>query len=193
MTGDQLIDKLQTITAENILFVEKKIPHLSESQLNWRPHSSSWSLNEVFSHLNEYAAFYHVSFKKTIEKTRYRIPTLNFISSPLGAAAWKSMKLGKAKNIKRKYHAVKTYNPSLNPDLVKGNDWAIFLEGQKELIELMDNARSINLRKAKTALSVSKIIKFRLGDALSFVIYHDERHIQQVKNLLAHSNFPKKK
>ncbi len=193
MTGDQLIDQLQTITKENILFVEKKLTHLSEEQVNWKPQPDHWSIVEVFAHLNEYSSFYHASFQRCIAKTKFKKPTQNFISSPLGAAAWKSMKLGNAKNIKRKFRALAAYNPTITPGLVKGKDWMVFLENQHELLSTLDLARSVNIRKAKTALSISKIIKFRLGDAMNFVVYHNERHLQQVKNILSHPNFPKKK
>jgi hypothetical protein len=39
-------------------------------------------------------------------------------------------------------------------------------------------------------ISISKIIRLRLGDALLFVVYHNERHVQQAKNLLKHPKFP---
>lgn len=193
MTGNELIDGLQIISEENKTFVSKKLAHLSDEQLNWKPSSSVWSLNEIFAHLNEYASFYHTSFEKVIEKTRFRKPTLNFTSSPLGAAAWKSMKLGKAKNVKRKFKALAAYNPSSNPTLVTGKDKDTFLVAQDELHRILELARTINIRKAKTGLSISKIIKFRLGDAMCFVVYHNQRHIQQAKNLLEHPKFPKKK
>lgn len=192
MTGNELIDELQAITLENTIFVEKKLVFLSEMQLNWKSNPSVWSVNEVFAHLNEYASFYHQSFQKVIEGTRFRTPTSNFISSPLGAAAWKSMKLGKLKNVKRKFRAIAAYNPSVNPQLVKGNDTQMFLIKQEELKQLLDLARAINIRKAKTGLSLSKIIKFRMGDAMNFVVYHNQRHIQQAKHILNHPQFPKK-
>jgi hypothetical protein len=193
MTGIELIEELQTISEENKMFVSKKLTHLSADQLNWKPNNSVWSLNEIFAHLNEYASFYHASFEKVIGKTRFRTPTQNFISSPLGGAAWKSMKLGKAKNVKRKFKALAIYNPSLNPSLVTDIDKDTFLTGQNDLIRILDLAKLINIRKAKTALSISKIIKFRLGDAMCFVVYHNQRHIQQAQNLLDHPKFPKKK
>ena len=193
MTGNELIDGLQAITEENKSFVERKLAHLNADQLNWRTNADSWSLNEVFAHLNEYAAFYHASFRKVIAKTKYQKPTQNFLSSPLGSAAWKSMKLGKAKNVKRKYRALAAFNPTTTPTIVKGSDWKVFFTGQEELSQILEDARKINIKRAKTALSISKIIKFRMGDTMNFLVYHNERHIQQAQNILNHKNFPKKK
>ena len=193
MTGAELIDNLAEIVDENIEFVEKKCQHFSAEQKNWKPDPSSWSISEVFAHLNRYADYYHPAFKSKVEKTKFRKPTDNFVSSPLGKASWKSMKLGRLKNIKRKFKAPPGYNPSNNPELITGNDEKLFLENQRTFLQTMEAAKEINLRKAKISISLSKIIKFRFGDALMFVIYHDERHIEQIKKIMNHPSFPKKK
>ena len=72
------------------------------------------------------------------------------------------------------------------------NDIQLFENGQKDLLEIIEKAASVNIRKVKVPISMSKIIKLRLGDALLFVAYHNERHVQQALNVLAHQNFPKK-
>jgi hypothetical protein len=192
MTGEKVINDLKKLTVENSTLVEKKMKHLSADQLNWKPSLDSWSLNEVFAHLNEYARFYHASFQKKIISTKFRTPSQNFMSSPLGRAAWKSMKLGNANNVKRKFRAISSYNPSSTTELVKGHDWRLFVDRQNDLLEILESAKFINIRKAKTAISLSNIIKFRIGDAFHFVIYHNERHIQQALNVLNNSNFPRK-
>jgi len=192
MTGEEVINDLKKLTAENCTLVEKKMKHLSEDQLNWKPSADSWSLNEVFAHLNEYARFYHAAFQEKIVSTKFRTPSQNFMSSPLGRAAWKSMKLGNAKNVKRKFRAISSYNPSVTAGIVKGNDCQLFIDRQYDLLEILESAKSINIRKVKTPISLSKIIKFRIGDAFYFVIYHNERHIQQALNVLNNANFPRK-
>ncbi|MFA7273822.1 MAG: DinB family protein [Crocinitomicaceae bacterium] len=192
MTGEEIIANLSALVEDYSNVVEKKLKHLSEEQLNWKATSDAWSLNEVFAHLNEYAQFYHEAFQKKIQITKFRTPTDSFVSSPLGRAAWRSMKLGNAKNVKRKFRAVSAYNPSVSPKLVKGNDWKIFLDKQIELRQILKDAKRINIRKAKAPISLSKIIKFRMGDAFYFVIYHNERHVQQALNTISHPKFPKK-
>ena len=76
---------------------------------------------------------------------------------------------------------------------MQGADWKDFFTGQKELSQILEDARKINIKRAKTALSISKIIKFRMGDAMNFLVFHNARHIQQAQNILNHKNFPKKK
>jgi hypothetical protein len=190
MTTNELFEEVKQITQQNIQTVREKLINLSDTQKNWKKDPNSWSINEIFSHLNQYAAYYHKAFKRKIEKTRFREPRENFISSPLGRSAWKSMKLGNARNIKRRFKAPRSYNPTLNPELVKGVDVDTFLNGQEELLQIFEAAKSINIRKAKIAISISKIVRLRFGDALLFVVYHNERHMQQALNLMGHSKFP---
>jgi len=59
-------------------------------------------------------------------------------------------------------------------------------------VEIAESAATVNLRKVKVPISISKIVRLRLGDALLFVAYHNERHMQQMLNLKKHPNFPKK-
>ena len=114
----------------------------------------------------------------------------NFLSSPLGRSAWKSLKLGNANNVKRKFKAPKGYNPRLDPALVSGKDLQQLESNFEELDKIIDASEKVNLRKVKIAISISKIIRLRLGDALLFVVYHDQRHMQQAMNVLSHPNFP---
>ncbi len=193
MTGLELIAQVENLVNENLEFVQKKCQHFSEEQINWRPSSNEWSIAHVFAHLNKYANYHHPAVTKKSETTKFRTPTENFISSPLGRASWKSMKLGRAKNIKRKFKAPPGYNPVNNPELVDGNEVENFIKQQTELLSILDAAKSINIRKAKVSISLSRIIKFRMGDAFMFVVNHDERHIEQIKKLMNHPNFPKKK
>jgi hypothetical protein len=137
MTTDWLLNEVAMITETNLDWMKKRYRLYSENQLNWKPNKDTWSLNEIFAHLNEYANFYHSVIFKRLETTKYRTPSATFSSSPLGKSAWGSMKLGNAKNIKRKFNAPKLYNPSINKQLVSGNDCQTFEEKQREFLSLM--------------------------------------------------------
>lgn len=190
---EELISDLSQITQNNVSYVSKKCVHLGENQLAWRPSAGSWNILEVLAHLNSYSDYYHKNFRERIAKTKFKNVKENFVSSPLGKSAWKSMKLGRANNVKRKFKAPKSYNPAISPSLISTDVVQKFIDSQQELLEILDSARHVNLKKVKIKISISKIVRLRLGDALMFVIYHNERHIQQIKNIMAHPNFPKKK
>lgn len=192
MTTKELIQILSNITQENIDNVKKYTAKLSAQQLKWRPNPGVWSVEDVLAHLNEYAKYYHPTFLKKIESTRFTNTKEGFVSSPLGRSAWKSMKLGNARNVKRKFKAPKGQNPTLEPNLINGNEVSDFLGNQSEILEIIDRAQTVNLRRVKIPISISKIVRLRLGDALLFVVYHNQRHVQQIINLVIHKNFPKK-
>lgn len=191
MTTQELVDKLNAITHWNLETVESKILGLSSEQMNWRPNANTWSINDVLAHLNAYAHYYHNAMLSKIESTRFTNTKEKFISSPLGRSAWKSMKLGNLRNIKRKFKAPKGYNPLIDKEIAEGDQREKFVASQKELLDIINKASNVNMKRVKIPISISKAIRLRLGDALLFVSYHNERHIQQALNLLNHSNFPK--
>jgi uncharacterized damage-inducible protein DinB len=190
MTTGLLFNELEKITNENIQTIEEKFTHLSNDQLNWKPRQDYWNIREVFAHLYEFAKYYHSAFSKKIDTTRFVEPTENFVSSPLGKSMWSAMKLGNAKNVKRKMKSHKLYNPTIVPSIVTETVVQDLLTSQHELLKIINRAKGINIRKAKIKLANNNVIKFRIGDALLYVIYHNQRHIQQAINLLQHSKFP---
>ncbi len=192
MTTKELIQIVTTITQENIDVINKSVKKMSEKQLNWIPNPGVWSVAQVLAHLNEYGRYYHPTFKKKIENTRFTSTKEGFVSSPLGRSAWKSMKLGNAKNVKRKFRAQKGYNPAIDTGLMKGNEFETFIDQQHNLLDIIKLAENVNLRRVKIPISISKIVRLRLGDALLFVTYHNQRHVQQILNLRNSPNFPKK-
>lgn len=191
MKRSVLYIEVDKITQEIQIFLEEQILPLNESQLNWKKNTTSWSIREVFAHLNEFAKYYHSAFSKKIDTTRYHDPGDVFISSPLGKSMWKAIKLGNANNIKRKMKSHKLFNPLIVTSIVTNHVIRDFYNSQKELVQIIERSKKINLRKARIRMANHGVIKFRFGDALLYLAYHNQRHIQQVKTILAHPNFPK--
>lgn len=192
MTTQQLRSTISEITQENIRQASGWMTKLSEQQLSWRPNPGIWSISEILAHVNSYARYYHPAILGKIQKTRFVRPKDEFLSSPLGRSAWKSMQLGRANNVRRKFKAPKGHNPSVEARLVSGTDVQDFLAAQQELLEIVDKSAAVNIRKVKVPISISKIVRLRLGDALLFITYHNQRHMQQILNLKTHKNFPNK-
>ncbi len=192
MTTQWLLEEAGTITEKNIDLVKRRLNQLSAQQLSWKPAPHVWSVLEVVAHLNTYAHFYHKAFKHKISITRFRTPKETFSSSPLGRSAWASMKLGKQNNIKRKFRAPKNYDATLHPELITEHLLEDYLNSQQEFLQILESSVAVNLRKVKVPISISKLVRLRLGDAFLFVAYHNERHMQQIINLMKHPKFPKK-
>jgi hypothetical protein len=191
MKTTELIQEIKSITQANLESLRSSFLLLNNQQKNWKINENSWSISEVFAHLNHYATFYHSAFIERIGKTRFTTPSEVFISSPLGRSAWKSMKLGNAKNLKRRFKSPKASNPRFSSNILTENSTDLFEQNLLELQLIIESAEKVNLKKVRIPISISQIIRLRLGDALLFVVYHNERHVQQALNTLNHPNFPK--
>ena len=191
INSNKLLQDLESITRENLLFVQNQVEPLNEQQLVWKSSQESWSILEVLAHLNVYSTYYQRVFEEKIKYTRHKQPLEVFHSSPLGRSTWKSVKLGNLRNIKRRLRSARTYNPNFNKNLMLGTEIRDFINFQQELVLLLQSAAKVNLRKVKIPTSLSKFIKLRLGDAFLFHVYHNERHIEQINRILQHPKFPK--
>lgn len=190
MTTTDLIQIATIITQSNIEIIKVSVKKMSDTQLNWKPVETSWSVNEVLSHLNEYGRYYNPVFLHKIENTRFTSTKEAFLSSPLGRSAWKSMKLGNVKNIRRKIKSAKDSNPTVTPSILEGEQVNTFANQQNDLLSIINKSTAVNIRRVKIPISRSKVVRLRLGDALLFVVYHNERHMQQILNLQNSPNFP---
>ncbi|MFD1553947.1 hypothetical protein DNU06_13920 [Putridiphycobacter roseus] len=156
--------------------------------LNEQPNERSWSAAQCIEHLNAYYRYYIPVLKGRITNSRFIEPGTHFISSPLGKAVYRSVKLGKVKNVKRKLKSPKDYNPLVNKSLSTENVLTEYLAHNREFIDLLKDAETIDLRKTKVPLSLRPVVKLNIGDALLFMVYHNERHIFQAKNALTKIN-----
>ncbi|MEG1592338.1 DinB family protein [Chryseobacterium sp.] len=173
----QLIDELKKITDENIQFAENLLNQTDE-KLNFRLSENNWSILECLEHLNRYGNFYIPEIRKRIENSD-RKSTEIFNSGILGNYFTNSMLP------KEKLNTMKTFK-SMNPIHSKLDRSVLneFIDQQKQMIHLLKEAKNIDLNKVKTSISISNLIKLKLGDTFRFVIYHNLRHIKQAKRNL---------
>jgi hypothetical protein len=99
--------------------------------------------------------------------------------------------LGKVKNVKRKLKSTKEYNPLINTTLSLDNVIQEYAVHVQEFKAVLKESAVINLRKTKCPLSLRPVVKLNMGDAFIFTAYHNERHIEQMKRILAMPKFPK--
>ncbi|MBR9919797.1 MAG: DinB family protein [Bacteroidetes bacterium] len=174
---DELIEDLIQRTQDHLNRVEK-LKELSAERLNKKPAPESWSVLECIEHLNRYGDFYIPEFKRRIEKAP-RNPSPVFKSGWLGNYFAKSM-LPKEKL--NKMNTFKSMNPggsNLDKSVLEK-----FTRQQKQLLQLLEQARKVNLQKTKTNISISKWIKLRLGDTFRVVVYHNFRHVVQAEKVV---------
>lgn len=191
-SGEHLISEVKRVADQALQFGDQELRNLSKDQLNFKPSTGAWSINQVLAHLNSFSSYYNKAIKERIESTRHDHPKEKYVSSPLGLAQIKSMKLGKMNNVRRKLKSPRMHNPEIHPVLEEGDQVQKFMDFQKEMQHISEEAAEVNLRRTKIPLAISNRIKLRLGDALLYVSYHVERHLQQVKNIKLDPKYPGK-
>ncbi len=178
MKVQQLLDELTEMTQKNKLEVQafKKLPI---EKLHLKQNAESWSVLECIEHLNRYGDFYIPEIKHRIEKSKHK-KSETFKSGMLGNYFAKSM-LPKEKGNKMKtFSSMNPLHCSLDKSVLD-----TFIYQQEQIIALLQKSRSTDLSKVKTAISISKWIRLRLGDTFRVVVYHNVRHLIQAKNTLS--------
>ena len=178
MKSEVLIAELIERTRQSMNRAEG-FKQLNADLLNWKAGQEIWSVLECIEHLNLYGDFYLPEIEQSISQANCKSET-DFKPGFLGDYFAKSMLP------KEKLNKMKTFK-SKNPNGSKLNKETItrFLDQQKKMLELLDKARDVSLNKTKTAISISSLIKLKLGDTFRFVIYHNERHMLQAGKILA--------
>ena len=164
----------------DFIHTANQLKELSITDLNHKPQPNSWSALECLEHLNLYGDFYLPEIQKRINENK-NAPWTHFKTGFLGNRFTDQMKPGPKM---KKMNTFNDKNPSkvhseLNADVINR-----FLNQQTQFLELLTESKKVNLQKTKTSISISKLLKLRLGDTLRFLVYHNQRHIVQARQAL---------
>lgn len=140
--------------------------------LNQRPAPGAWSALQCLEHLNLYAAFYIPEIEKTLKSAGSATPV--FKSGLVGNML---VKMVQPKEYLKKMKTFQDMDPAgkaLPEDVLEK-----FITYQQRLLELVNLAKTTNLNQRGVAVTFTSLIKLRQGDALCFMVYHNQRHVQQ--------------
>lgn len=168
----QLIEQIRTQ-----LNKVEQYKSLSPEALNQKATEESWSVLECIEHLNLYGDFYVPAIRESILASKSPASSI-YKSGFLGNYFVKSMepkeKLNKMKTFKDKYPA-----SNLKIDVLDR-----FIGQQKDYLDLLEEAKKINLVKTKTRITLTKFLKLRIGDTFRFILAHNDRHLVQADRAL---------
>lgn len=171
-----LIDELLYIT-EKAIATAVSLKELSDKDLNDKKDPGQWSILECLEHLNLYGDFYLPEIEKQLlEGSRANKDKL-FKSGVIGNYFANLMKVNDGKIKKMKSPKDKDpINSKLSVLVIER-----FLKQSEKLKHLLNEGRKVDLTKTKVPISLTKLIKLRLGDTFRFYVYHIERHILQAE------------
>lgn len=180
-TSKSVLDYCQEHT-QAFLKRAQELQKIDEQKLRWKQDQESWSVLECFEHLNLYAEFYNPALSKAID-TSTQTSILPFKSGILGSYFAKSMlpnaSMKKMKTFKDK-NPVFALTPSTSIDK--------FFKQQLVFSMLIDRARNIDINKAKTPITLTQLVRLKLGDTLLFMVNHNLRHFAQIERCLEKNN-----
>lgn len=180
MKSSQLLSTLQDNVQSIITDVENEFVSLDESVLNYKPTTASWSILECFEHLNRYNRFYNAKFREAIDGSSRHADDVR--SNWIGRKFIAMMHPDNKKKIK----TVKNMNPTIGQQSkLTRSTVEEFLKHQHELLRILDAAKRADLNRSNIPVEFFRMIKMRLGDALQFVIVHQQRHLIQARTVLS--------
>lgn len=177
-----LLTLLMNETKQLIQDIES-FQELSDEQLTWKSTEKTWSISECVEHLNSANFYYLKQFKKAIELNK--LPEQDkFKSGFFGNIMVKNMKPvfqeNKKVRIPMKMKTLGDFQP-------KKQDTALvfttFFEQQNQFLSFLEQAKRMNLTKNSIRSAVGSILQFRLGDCFRFIVAHNQRHVEQAKNI----------
>lgn len=181
--SEQLLDQLAADVRRILLQVEN-LKNLSNSELRQKPATDSWSVVEVLAHLNFYARFYVDAMETQLagHSTKSRKAFQpgwfgNYFTRMVGPAP-----NGELQNKMKTFKAAVPAPPS-NLDPVA--EMQEFTQHQHHLLNLLQIARSADLEAVRVPISLTRLIRLKLGDTFRFVIAHEQRHFQQIDRVMA--------
>ncbi|MCB2409180.1 DinB family protein [Hymenobacter lucidus] len=165
----QLTDQVQELRAT----VDTQLRPLSSRQLNFKPSATSWSVLECLEHLNRYSRFYNAELAKALhgQNQRYNPHEVGF--TWLGRKSYDTVRPDNG----QQHKTIKHMNPAgsaLGPAVLQE-----FLEHQEQLLEVLGAAKGANLNRKAVRIEFFRLLKLRVGEALQFVVAHEQRHVQQ--------------
>ena len=177
MKQEELIAQLHDETKKLIKVIES-FYEFDVNQLNYQKSDTSWNILQCIEHLNRYSKFYLNEFNKRIIKGNELENTISFNNGFLGKLFTKGMLPDQ--NMKK----MKTFK-SKNPQKIGLNIEVLhqFIEDQNKFLNLLEKAKKVDLNKNNCQITLP-LIRMRLGDTLTFYVYHNIRHVTQAKNIV---------
>lgn len=180
--GDYL-DDLTRLTRETSARVATLVRPLDEAQMRWRPPEGGWGVADVLEHLCVVHDSYDASLRKLLDAPDARPADAR---TPWGPTLVGGMMV-KSFASERRLPSPKIFRPGPEP---RPGVLDEFLARERDLLDHLDRARSVDLRSTKLVSPVTRLVRINLGDALGILVHHARRHLGQMERVRARVGFP---
>ncbi|MDQ3279562.1 MAG: DinB family protein [Bacteroidota bacterium] len=153
-----------------------------QTKLAYSPDKAKWSVVQILEHLNAYSRHYMPLLERELSVTSQGNNSAWFEPGFWGEKFTKSMKPTNVYQIKNKMKAMKayTFSNNLNIETVLKE----FMGHQDKLVQLLELAKQRDLNTIRIPITLTKLVKLKIGDMFRFLIAHEQRHMIQARNTL---------
>ncbi|WP_083470289.1 DinB family protein [Rufibacter tibetensis] len=179
MNTATFLSQLQQQAQAQKSLVQSEFLTLDQLELNFKLHATGWSILECLEHLNRYSRFYLPHVEQAISSAPASLTPQPVCYSWVGK---KSLDVANPNGVK-KHKTLKHMNPhnsQLTSEVLEE-----FLQHQNTLLQLLEAAAKVDVNKKAIPIEFFRLLKMRIGEALEFLVMHQQRHLQQalrVKN-----------
>ena len=166
--------------------VRTEFSALSTGQLNWKSSAESWSIAQCLDHLVVTDGLYSASLQR-IAEGNYNMRSWERWS-PFSGMFGKLLINRTGENPVIKMKAPKVLKPAesnIDDAIV-----ARFHHHHEKMLGYITAATTVDLDKIKITSPVSKLITYSLRDAITVIVYHKHRHINQAIRVKEMPGFP---
>ena len=176
--SEDLISQLQA-DVKQIIAAAEHLETADPVKLNYCPEEGKWSVAQVLEHLNAYNRYYLPAIERSMVQIS-KDTSAWFVPGFWGNYFTNMMMPKNVYEVKNKMKAMKTYTPAkgLNVESV----FREFFQHQNKILQLLDVAKRRNMNSIRIPISITKLIRFKLGDTFRFLIAHEQRHMIQARN-----------
>ncbi|MBA2747071.1 MAG: DinB family protein [Flavisolibacter sp.] len=182
----ELLDQLKA-DVRQLISAAEHISEMDAVKLCYQPEKGKWSAVQAVEHLNMYNRYY----LPAIERELVQIPKeINawFVPGFFGNYFTNMMMPKNVYEIKNKMKAMKGYRPDRSISAEQA--FTEFLQHQHKILHLLELSEKRNLETIRIPISISKLIRLKLGDTFRFLIAHEQRHMIQARNAIRATGIP---
>jgi uncharacterized damage-inducible protein DinB len=181
MNTTTLLQNLSDQVTIILLETKSDFSDVPQNILNSRPQGNGWSVLECFEHLNRYNGYYLTAIENAIQKNQTQVKNQETETTWIGRksiAMMHPLNRKKQKTFKRMDPA----NSKLTTDVLSQ-----FVKDQQQLLAFLKQASSYDVNAKAVSVEFFKMLKMTIGEALEFVIIHEQRHFIQAREALSKS------
>lgn len=167
--------------------VRTEFSAMTLQQLNWKPAPDSWSIGQCLDHLIVADCAYFPAFKKISERN-YKMTAWQKWN-PFNYLFGKLMVSQLQEKVTRKLNAPKIFIPSSSN--IDAGILERFHKHLDSLLEFIASFSDVDLDKTRITSPPAPFFTYSLRSAVTLLIQHEHRHINQAIRVKSKEEFPK--